>query len=95
MNDLVLLSVMDIVQNGNGESRYKSEDLGPYKLVQSELSVANGILLRGLRIVVPKALQRRVVNISHEGHHGIVKTKWLLCLAVWFPGMDHDRRHCP
>ena len=68
VNDPVLLEVMDIVQNGNGESRCKSEDLRPYKLVRSELSVANGILLRGSRIVVPKALQRRVVNISHEGH---------------------------
>ena len=44
VNDPVLL---DIVQNGNGESRYKSEDLRPYKLVQSKLSIANGILLRG------------------------------------------------
>ena len=88
MDDLVLLEVMDIVQNGNGESRYKSEDLRPYKLVQSKLSVANGILLRGSRIVVPKALQCRVVNISYEGHQGIVKTKQLLRSAVWFPGMD-------
>ena len=88
MNDFVLLEVMDIVQNGNGESGYKSEDLRPYKLVRSELSVANGILLRGSRIVVPKALQRRVVNISHEGHQGIVKTKQLLRSAVWFPGID-------
>ena len=88
VNDLVLLEVMDIVQSGNEESRYKSEGLRPYKLVRSELSVANGILLRGSRMVVPKALQRRVVNISHKGHQGIVKTKQLLRSAVWFPGMD-------
>ena len=88
VNDLVLFEVMDIVQNGNGESRYKSEDIGPYKLVRSELSVANEILLRWSRIAVPKALQRRVVNMSHEGHQGIVRTKRLLRSAVWFPGMD-------
>ena len=89
VNDPVLLEVIDIAQNGNGESRYtKKEDLGPYKLARSELSVANGVLLRGSRIVVPKALQRRVVNISHEVHQGIVKTKQLLRSAAWFPGMD-------
>ena len=88
VNDPVPLEVMDIVPNGNGESRYKSEDLRPYKLVRSELSVTNGILLIGSRIVVPKALQNRVVNISHEGHKSIVKTKQLLRSAVWFPGMD-------
>ena len=37
VNDHALLEVIEIVQNGNGESRYKSEDLGPYKLVPSEL----------------------------------------------------------
>ena len=46
MNDPVLLEVMDIVQNGNGVSRHKVEDLGPHNLVRSELPVANGILLR-------------------------------------------------
>ena len=89
MNDPVLLEVIDIVQNGNGESRYTmKEDLGPFELVRSELSIANGVLLRGSRIVVPKTLQRRVVNVSHEGHQGIVKTKQLLHSDVWFPGMD-------
>ena len=34
------------------------------------------------------ALQRRLVNISHDGHQGIVKTKQLLRSAVWFPVMD-------
>ena len=83
----MLLEVIDIVQNGNGESRYTTkEDLGPFKLDRSELSVANRV--RGSRIVVTKALQRRVVNVSHEGHQGIVKTKQLLRSAVWFPGMD-------
>ena len=76
MNDPVLLEVIDIVQNGNRESRYTG------------LSVANGVLLRGPRIFVPKALQRRVVNVTHEGHRGILKTKQLLRSAVWFPGMD-------
>ena len=95
VNDPVPLEVMDIVQNGNGESIYKSEAVRPYKLVRSELSVTNGILLRGSPIVVPKALQYRVVNINHEGHQGIVKTKQLLLSAVWFPGMDRMTRHCP
>ena len=88
MNDPVLL----VMENQN---RIKSEDQRPFKLVRSELSVANGIVLRESRIVVRKALQRRVVNISHEDHQGIIKTKRLLCSAVWFHGMDCMTRHCP
>ena len=93
-NDPILMVAIDIVKNGNGESRYKSENLRPYDLVPSELAVANGALLRGSRIIVPNALQHRVINISHEGHQGIVKTKQLLHSAVWFPGMDRIVRSC-
>ena len=67
-NDPILMVAIDITKNGNVESRYKSESLRPYNLVQSELVVGNGALLRGSRIIVPNALQHRVINISHEGH---------------------------
>ena len=33
------------------------------------------ILLRGTRLVIPRSLQRHVVDLSHSGHLGIVKTK--------------------
>ena len=46
--------------------------------------------MRGSRIVVPKELRSRVIEICHEGHicMGIVKTKQLLRSKVWFPGID-------
>ena len=47
-----------------------------------QLSVANGILLRGSRVVVPKSLQQKVVDTRHEGHHGIVKRKQLLRSSI-------------
>ena len=40
------------------------------------------------RIVVPKSLQKKVLQIAHEGHQGIVKTKQLLREKVWFPNID-------
>ena len=47
------------------------------------------ILLCNNRIVIPTTLQQRVVNIAHEGHMGIVKTKQLLREKVWFPAMNN------
>ena len=46
------------------------------------------ILLKDTRIVVPKKLTDRIVNIAHQGHQEIVKTKSLLREKVWFPGVD-------
>ena len=86
--DQTLTMAMDIVQNGGQQTRYNREDLKPFKLVHSELSVANGILLRGSRILVSKSLGQKVVDTSHERHQGIVKTKQLLLSSMCFPGMD-------
>ena len=53
-----------------------------------ELSVADDVVLRGERTVIPKNLVNDVVSIGHEGHQGIVKCKRLLRSLYWFPRMD-------
>ena len=44
----------------------------PYRQVFHELSIADGIVLRGDRIVVPEKLRHRMAEIAHEGHQGQV-----------------------
>ena len=46
------------------------------------------LILRAHRLVIPYELRRRVINIAHQSHQGIVKTKQLLREKVWFPGID-------
>ena len=55
---------------------------------------AGNTLMRGTRIVIPQCLQRRVVNLAHEGHQGVIKTKKLLREKVWFPGIDKLVEEC-
>ena len=38
--------------------------------------------------MIPTALQNKTVDIAHEGHLGIMKTKALMRDKVWFPSMD-------
>ncbi len=64
------------------------DSLTPFKRVREELSVADGLLLRGNRKVVPARLQKEMIKIAHKSHQGIVKTKALLRETVWFPGID-------
>lgn len=61
-----------------------------YQSVQSELADCQGVLLRGDRIVVPVELRKRALELAHEGHQGIVKTKQRLRSKVWWPGIDSD-----
>ena len=59
-----------------------------YQSIATELSQVDGVLLRGQRIVIPASLRNRVVELAHEGHQGIVKTKQRLRSKVWWPGID-------
>ena len=61
----------------------------PFRVIKDELIVApQNIVLRGSRIVVPESLQQQAIDIAHETHQGLVKTKALLREKVWFPGID-------
>ena len=63
-------------------------DVSQYQQIKQELSISNGVILRGTRIIVPEKLQRRMVMLAHSGHQGIVKTKRFLRDSIWFPGID-------
>ena len=61
-----------------------------YKHIKDELSISShGLILRRTRIVVPHSLRQRAVDIAHEAHLGIQKTKALLREKVWFPQIDN------
>ena len=61
-----------------------------YELVSHELACIGQVALRGTRIVVPRKLRGRVLDLAHEGHQGIVKTKQRLRSKVWWPGVDKE-----
>ena len=61
----------------------------PFKNIKDELTVtSNGLILRGSRIVIPESLQQRAIDLAHETHPGLSKTKALLREKVWFPNID-------
>ena len=66
-----------------------------YHHVRHELCAIGQLVMRGTRIVVPKVLRAQVLDLAHEGHPGIVKSKARLRNKVWWPRMDSDvERRC-
>ena len=63
--------------------------LKPYFATRDELSVQDMTIYRGpYRRLVPVALRKQLVDLAHETHQGIVRTKQRLRDLYWWPGMD-------
>ena len=60
----------------------------PYYERRNELTVHLGCILWGMRVVIPKKLQDRVLEELHDGHLGIVKMKALARSYVWWPNIS-------
>ena len=76
--------------SGNWEKGPRS-----FMTVCNELTFIGQVILRGTRIVTPKVLRSRVLELAHEGHQGVVKMKERLTSKVWWPGVDNDaQRKC-
>ena len=87
--DPVMQRLAQRIVNGDWEKHKRDKDLEPYIHVKQELSVAEGLIFREQRIILPAALQRKVVKLGHSlGHLGKTKTKQLLREKYWFPLMN-------
>ena len=59
-----------------------------YRALKDELWQVGQVVMRGDRIVVPRSLWEKTLQLAHEGHQGIVRTKSRLRQRVWWPDMD-------
>ena len=64
--------------------------LSPYMKVYSELSIENGLIKRNSRVVVPRSMQKVVLEVLHTIHMGVEATKKLARSTVWWPEIDTD-----
>ena len=87
--DRVLTKVMLCVMEG-WPKVCQDVDLQKYHQVREYLSVDQGCLVFGFRVVIPESLRDRMLEELHETHCGVVKMKAVARSFVWWPGLDKD-----
>ena len=87
--DPELIHLSKIIVSGWLDREPKVSDfVKPYWNFRDEFSMLNGIVLKGSRIVIPKAMRTEVLNQLHNGHLGQSKCKLMACSSMYWPGIN-------
>lgn len=94
--DKTMQKVMSLVRSSRwhevktiNDPNIDSAELQLFYNIKDELVChADNVLLRNNLIVIPPALRSQAIEIAHEGHQGINRTKAFIRSKIWFPRID-------
>ena len=66
------------------------QDIRPYWLIKDDMSVIDGVTMKGRCITIPKALQQQALNQLHVNDMGIEKTNLLTHILVYWVNINND-----
>ena len=86
---LQLLKVV-ILTRWSAEKKDLPAVLNAYYSSRDELSVYDGLIFRGERLVIPKALRYQTMKQLHSSHIGINGSLRRACECLFWPGMNDE-----
>ena len=91
LRDIHLLQLIDMAEHGFPDSSHlMSPQLLPYWRFRDELSVVDGVLMYGLRAVIPPKLRDEVCAHLHSAHQGVSQMNNRASDCVFWPGITSD-----
>ena len=89
--DLTLVKLAKVVQTGLPDQHTEIDpDLYVFWIYRWNLSIVDGVVMNGTRIVIPQSLQDEYFRCLHTGHFRISKCQARAKSTVYWPGIDRD-----
>ena len=92
--DDILQALKTTILKGWPEDKSKvSSQLTPYYSMRDELSIYDGLVFKGERLVVPQQLRAEIKKDLHASHAGVEGCLRRARENVYWPGMNSELRH--
>ena len=89
--DLTLVKLVKVIQAGWPNHHTGIDpDLYAFWIHRWNLSIVDGVVRNGARIVIPWSLWDEYLKCLHTGHFGVSKCRARVKLTVYWPGIDQD-----
>ena len=94
-HDVWLMQLIDMAEHGFPASpQLMPPQLLPYWRFKDDLSVVDGVLMYGLRAVIPPKLRDEVISHLHSAHQGVSQMTNRANECVFWPGITSDIQRC-
>ena len=88
---MTLVKLAKVVQTGWPDQHAEIDpDLHAFWIHRWNLSIGDGVIMNGTRIVIPKSLQDEYLRCLHTGHFSISKYRARAKLTLYWSGIDKD-----
>ena len=72
------------------DCRMLPQELHTFWNYREDLSMENGLITKGARLLIPSTLRKKVLGQIHDGHLGIEKCMLKARDSVFWPGISND-----
>lgn len=89
--DRVLCILQKYIMHGFPEKKREvHSSVRAYWAFRDELSIEDGMILKGNQIIIPSSLQYAYLERIHEGHQGITRCQQRARASIYWPGINND-----
>ena len=89
--DLTMQRLIQVIGHGWPEKCSSlPADLESFWNIRDELTCGDGLVYAGQRLIVPTAMRKEFLEVLHESHQGIDKTRARARGVIYWPGINRD-----